>query len=725
MKLKIISKRGIYSQVLYFFIVSNILLIAPFCKSYGQEYELPETALKSFIQGRGKLNKSIDVFVSVNGGSKIKLENKKWCPKHEYYIEWKYLQLRYWFIVQNPESRNKYFNELEEMISDSVFNQFRQSGYINIADFKFTDNSRCVTEAELMSSKLLQIKVENDTKAINIFRNNLQTAFSGWSAKPEVGEAYSPNDETNDFELSIQDIGKFQKEMQGRLQGREFAKKINELRNKYYGDAGINIANGNKVDGEQPTVPGNENFNVNASDVLKQNGISPPNTSNGKDNSDGKGKISWLPIKVSFSQWFGHLLEIVTIYLGIDNITKQILSVAYFIAPELFDEVGSFFAKIQQTITPKSLDDFLNKVSDLVEHLDKFYKSAMAIKNMLADPKFQDLFKGDALKSLKNLKVDDIIKGIEKGSSFVNRAGILSNKNFEAIQSVIGYKKLLLQGNMKQNIEAIKKNIGNFAYKQAKKALLNTSIGKDIYKRFPFSEIESCYKTKSREECMKILTDGAVMNLPDRFRKYGNAIDNLVINGDYKGAAKEVALQEINRIPEEYRGEVLDIINGTRKFSTADFLRISENIMKSTDNKELKELATLIKAGRGINYVSNNAKNIKKEVAKVLSNMNLSEEAIANFLNSNTPELLRTMAKGFGFTNLDAQNLFIAGDINAAIQKQVEKGVPVRNWAYYQNFGQEIRNKTLSRIGIYQLMLEAMRQGYIPYNFTRLIQNRE
>lgn len=711
-----LSKRTAIRKFI-FLIAIFITTVLSNTKCYSQEYEMPESAINIFLQGDCSSEISIEKFVRDNGGKSIVMENKKWCPSHDYYIEWRYLQLRYWFIVNDPKRFDEYMGQFESMIAKSNCDEFRKYGYVKTATRKDDFPTGCIDEAELMSSHFVQAKVDIDANALNIFRNDLQSAFSKWQSKQRVGEDYNPDDDLkNDFGLSMKDIGNFQKEMQTRLQGRAIGEKINKLKNKYYGQAGIDINGENKVNGEIPNN-GKQDLNVNPSDVLKQYGVNPPNTSNGKDASqggstdgkdnkggDGNNKKSWLPIKVSFSDWFGQLLEIVTEYLGIDNITKQMLSVAYFIAPELFDEVGSFFAKLQHSLTPKSLDDFLNSVSDIVDELHKFYRCAMAIKNMFADPEFQALFKGD----LKNLPVDKIIQGIEKGSTITNKLGLISKNDLDKITKFTSYGKLLTEGDIKNNIK-------NFAIKRAKDFLLKTKIGDKI----PFAEMEKCYDIKTKEECLKILTHGAVMNLPPQFNKYGSAIDNLVIKGNFKSAAKEVAMQEVNRIPKEYRDDVLKIIKGETNFSRDDLLRISKNVMKSTGNKEL---AALIEAGRGINYISENAESLKKEVANVLSRMNLSEESLAEFLNSETPELLQTMAKGFGFSDTEAQNLFVAGDINGAIKKQIEKGVPVRNWAYYQNFGQEIRNKTLSRIGIYQLMLEAMRQGYMPYNFTKLIQ---
>lgn len=710
-------------------------------KCYSQEYELPESAISVFIQGKGNLNVSVKEFVKLNGGKPITMENKKWCPSHEYYIEWRYLQLRYWFIVSDSKKFDKYIYDFESMVSYPDFDEFRKYGYVKTSTKQTDFPSGCIEEGELMSSKFIQAKVSIDANALIVFRNDLQNSFAKWQAKQKVSAEYSPFSESDDFENSKKEIGKFQKEMQTRLQGREIREKLNKLKNKYYAQAGLDINSENLVNGGQPTETGKENLTVNPSDVLKQYGVNFPNTSNGKDaitkngkqgpngnskstqngnpngkeNSDGGGdgnnKKTWLPIKVSFSDWFGHLLEIVTEYFGIDGITKQMLSVAYFIAPQLFDEVGSFFAKIQHSLTPKSLDDFLNSVSDIVEHLHKFYRCATAIKNMFADPEFQALFKGDM--SLNNLPVDKIIQGIEKGSTLGNQVGLISGENLKTIQAITGYGKLLSEGDI-----AI--NLSNFAYKNAKHFLLKTKIGSKL----PFAEMEKCYSNPNKSECLKILTHGAIMNLPNQYSKYGSALDNLVIKGDFKAAAKEAAMQEINRIPIEYRDDVKKIIDGTATFSKADLLRISKNVLKSTGNKEL---ADLILAGRGMNFVSdyvdNNANNIKKEVANILSSMNLSEESIAEFLTQEKPELLKIMAKGFGFSDTEAQSLFVSGDINGAIKKQIEKGVPVRNWAYYQQFGQEIRNKTVSRIGIYQVMIEAMKQGYMPYNFTRLIQS--
>ncbi len=689
------------------------LALFPFERSYSQEYELSEEALNAFIEGKGNLNISVDAFVAKYNGKKITLENKKWCPENQSYIEYRYLQLRYWFNVIDSK-HNDYLNKLESMISSDEFIDFRKYGYIKTSNFSIGE---CVDEAELMGSKFLQSIVSEDAKALIVFRTDLQKAFSNWQIKNLVDEKYSPLNASQDYNNSMQVIGNFQKEMNARLKGREIGEKISKLKNKYYKQAGLDI---HKENEGLPYELGKANLNENPSNVLKKYGINSPNTANGKkggsdgkDNpgGDGNSKKSWLPIKVSFSEWFGHLLEIVTEYLGIDNITKQMLSVAYFIAPELFDEVGSFFAKIQHSLTPKSLDDFLNNVSDIVEHLHKFYQCATAIKAMFADPEFQALFKGD----LKKLPVDKILKGIENGSALGNHVGLISGRNLNAIQSITGYGLLLSE-------EDLARNLSQFAYQKAKGFLLNTKIGN----HFPFLEMENCYKTKSKDDCLKILTQGTVMNLPKQFSKYGNALDNFIIKGDFKGAAKEAAMQEINRIPKEFRADVKKIIEGKGDslFNKYDLKRISENVLKSTGNNEL---ASLIKIGRGINYVSEyankNAKNIKKGIANALSEMNLSEEAIAEFLKDDKPELMRIMAKGFGFTDIEAQNLFITGNINEAIQKQVQKGVPVRNWAYYQQLGQEIRNKTLSRIGIYQFMLEAMKQCNLPYDFTRLIQN--
>ncbi|MEK7255584.1 MAG: hypothetical protein AAB316_12620, partial [Bacteroidota bacterium] len=488
----------------------------------------------------------------------------------------------------------------------------------------------------------------------------------------------------------------------------------------------------------QPTPPGGGQ-NADGEDDAKSS------------DNDG-GKPGPFKIKIPLSKWFVTLMDIVATYFGIKEISLKILTVAYLIAPEVFDYVGSYLAKLQHLMTPNSLEDFLNTLSDVYDYAMQFLQYAKMAYDLLTNPDLQRLV--DKI----DWKEFDLEKVLLEGE----KVGIIKKHHLQKIKQYFPVD--LIKGDILSNSDklqgALKDYAGNQIKKQAKRI---PGVGKYA----DLDKLWDCAASQDREKCMDVVKtsvkNGVFNNLPGEYRRYSDAFED-AWKGDYKAAAEKATAAELahrtkisaaeaqalyrqakagdwkafintaagTQIRKKIKNpvcqqQVRDVLDGKKTFTKEELWHISQCVLSETGNEDLADKIKLY--GGAAYYVATQPEQLAAQLKNTLNKLKISEETLQKVLENNADGILRLMAKAIGLTSPEAQAAFVKGDLDRAIEAQTEWGVknglPRRDMNYYNNLGKQVKQGASNRVELLKVLLDAIRKGEIavPDDLGKMLEN--
>lgn len=276
-----------------------------------------------------------------------------------------------------------------------------------------------------------------------------------------------------------------------------------------------NNGNGSTTGGTQQgttgTSEGNQgNPNQVGSDEGKPGGTSESGTAKGL-----------FKTKNAFSQWFSTAVDLIVKYFGLSAVKEAVekaLLLAYIIAPDLFESVGSFLAKLQTSLLSEDLNTFLDKMAEIANLISFALDCWKELDNLMEEPSFKEL--------LKRVDMDKVLKELEKVPPLTENIEKLKEK-FPFITEFNG--EALLDAKKFAKLNA--KVASSYADKGMKKLKIPIT----------FTGLTECIDTKDPKKCVKswAKTQGtqlATQKIP-ALKGQTEAINSLM-NGDYKGAAK-------------------------------------------------------------------------------------------------------------------------------------------------------------------------------------------
>lgn len=700
------------------------LSFAPFQTS-ASEYVLPENALKDFLRLR---QEDRDAWVGRHQGKPLTLDNGEWKPQHRFYVVYRALQLRYWFEVPESEQGN-YLTQLRQMVENPFFDKARDQ--VVVYSFTF-EPGKGIKEGDLIRDGILADGMKDDKQGLQ--------RFGEWAERKmgDIGKMPGEPSDEEGLERDSITAGETGDELERRLAGlmanREIGEAMQKLRSEYLKKVGLpSGGKGQSGDDNQAQPPQGEPSSGQGGGKDKATASDGGKKSGG---GGGGGPSGPFPMKVSFSKWFVTMLDIVAQYFGIKEISMQILAVAYMIAPEIFEYVGEFMVKLQHAVTPNSLDDMLNKINDVVQHIRKFIKYAEAAYSLLKDP---NLLKIVEKVDWKDFDLEKTIRGGEK-------LGLIPPHVLRKMEQFFPMTK----GKILSDPEQLKRSLIDYGIGKAKEQARKIP---GIGERINWDGLESCARQRDKTACENYMKDqmksAAKQSLPGDWKRFGGAVD-AAFEGNVKGMGREALLEEfkyrtgisvgdakrlyelaekkdwenfikesaktqLHRLRPDCRKAAEQVLNG-QPHSKEQLWDISRCILTQTGNTELANKIETY--GSLTYYAAAKSDELALQLKTALRNAQIPEDAIRRLLEGSTDDALRVMARSFGFTAPSAIESFVAGDLNRAVEEQTKHGLVRRDQKYYEELGRQIRQNTYNRLQLAKILTDALRRGDIhtPYN---------
>ncbi|MCG8330171.1 MAG: hypothetical protein MI974_20905 [Chitinophagales bacterium] len=109
----------------------------------------------------------------------------------------------------------------------------------------------------------------------------------------------------------------------------------------------------------------------------------------GKDGASGP-----FPASYAFSKWFATVVEVLSEYLlpaELKRIAEKVITLSYMVIPEVMDRIASTLAKMQDAMVPDSVEDALDKATDVIRYAYQLYQDLKQVYDLVTDPDFQEL----------------------------------------------------------------------------------------------------------------------------------------------------------------------------------------------------------------------------------------------------------------------------------------------------------------------------------------------
>ncbi len=494
----------------------------------------------------------------------------------------------------------------------------------------------------------------------------------------------------------------------------------------------------------QANQPGNQ--------TDSQGGTQDGDATNGDNGDNGGGKPGPFKIKVPLSKWFVTLMDIIATYFGIKEISLKVLTVAYLIAPEVFDFVGSYMAKLQHLMTPNNLEDFLNTLSDVYDYAMQFLQYAKMAYDLLTNPDLHQLIE----------KIDWKKFDLEKALDMGGKVGVIQQQHLQKIKKYFPVE--LIKGDLLTNSDklqtALNKYAGDKIKEQAKRI---PGVGKYA----DLDKLWDCAASQDKEKCMDALKSSvkkSVSNhVPPELKRFSGAFED-AWKGDFKGAAEKATAAELahrtgisiaeaqalyrhakasdwedfikaaanTQIKKRLKSvacqqSVKAVLDDRRIFTKEELWQISRCVLEESGNQALADQIQLY--GGAAYYAATNPDQLAAEFKKTLNRLNISEASLQTILDNNADGLLRLMAKAIGLTSPESQKAFIEGDIDRAISAQTEWGIkyglPQRDMNYYNQLGKQVKQGASNRVELLKTLVDAIRKGEIavPPDLGKMLEN--
>ena len=387
--------------------------------------------------------------------------------------------------------------------------------------------------------------------------------------------------------------------------------------------------------------------------------------SNGTSSKDNPGPFH---IKRPFSRWFKTVWDILCRYIDPEKKTcaeiERALAIAYMIMPEVFDHVASFLGRLQDTMTPKSMDDLLNNMSDLYQEAIKFLECIQSIVDLMNDPQFAE--------ALKNFNWKDI--NIEQVLGAANKAGLISDSKLEWLRANFPLEGLTPGGVLDPKAFG-QRLLDHAADKAAEFAEEIPFFGP----RLDWQMAKQCAKDPSKD-CMmrlarKAAKDGAHELLEREGLREMQGAAGLLIDGKIKEAGVEAL---IVNMPVTCKN---DARNALLSGDSDAWDKVADCVARSPGYGDLMPLVDARKAA------TQAATNLQDRMSALLKANGVPEGAAGSLLQGKVEGSLAWMARRLHLFSPGGKEQFIHADLTQAMQ--AELSAPRTNSAMRERQGIE------------------------------------
>ncbi|MEM7104876.1 MAG: hypothetical protein AAF502_17200 [Bacteroidota bacterium] len=636
-----------------------------------------------------------------------------WTPKQgeNYWLYYRYLGLRVWFLVDQG-NQMKALREFKSHILTVPEVMALQQDLIFIQPVHFP-SGKTLHPVDVMYEIGITSEPKNQTK---VWKPDQQEEFKPLAEKllSSLTSGIKSKDPESEANYYQGEIDKWSNIYFNEVPiPTDLQRKFNQLKNQF-GDPGNgftkndgfhkNDKRGKKGDGHSDGT----NTDGTNTDGTNTDGTNTDGTNTGRTGSRGSEGI-WdlgLPIKANFSKWFQLLFRELVRYLQIEELTKKALLVAYMIAPELIENCAEFFSKVQQLMSIRELDKFLDVAAEIYMNLDKYLGYLRQAHDLLTSQALQDIV--DQL-DWENIDLDDIVNAAEKIKlddilNAADKFGLPPEaiKAFEFLDQTIGAGEFTLGSLSNMTKEQLRQGFTN-AMKTVVVDQFNQRIGSKY--GLDFNGFWDCVEQKKCEDWLKRQgTSLATRYLP---RTVSVAVPHL-LNGNYEQAAKQSIIHGLGKVPHLNKVDIEGLYDNLKSGNYEEAVRgladsyfpgfseyeqLVRDVLagKPVDRIVAKKAISSFLKKAGANEVAEyfseyglefyelvTQHNLKIDISLALQKMDLSqleiEQVIEEGAKAWTRVLLDQMAKTNGFSDPAAREALLAGQVTNAIELQMNAG---------------------------------------------------
>lgn len=411
------------------------------------------------------------------------------------------------------------------------------------------------------------------------------------------------------------------------------------------------------------------------------------------------GSGGWFPSP--FSPWFNTVFKILCQSMPeACDISKKALLLGYIVAPEIFDHIAGYLAKVQHALTPGNVDDALNTASDLYHDAAKYWKYIKMATDLMKDRGFKQLLERV---SLDEASMDRILKGAQM-------THVLSADQVRAIRE--NFPVDLFDLKMLKDPNALKRGAKDYAVKQIKRGAEKIPvIGEDL----DLDAFANCVPPKAG--CVEALIRGTAKNatryLPGKYQGAARAL----MDGKVEEAGKQLMLDQIGDRP-HCRKILEDAFRSGKAYTPSQWADNADCLKEATRGlpgaHNIASYAELMKAAGAYGPQAFN------EIKKLFSDQKMPDAVIDELLGGGTELFTEWVIDELGFTSPEAVRLMKQGDLDQALEKELATRSNSRMDARH---GIEWRAMVRSRYKALRAIAQALRAGTIkvkPDPFDRI-----
>ncbi len=523
---------------LYFLPLFFAFLLSPLSEVAAQEYYFLGDKGFNALLSPSLSRMYPDEFANKYGG--VALPNTgTWHPPVQHWVVYRYLGLRYWFEVTPPRSSDQMLQLLEGYIASNTAMQAEyERGTIRAYAHTFA-------KGQVVSVNDLMVDPENGEGKKHA--DELRQGLAGLErllnqADGKAGQAERDGSPTGMEkaweEMREAEIGLFMNGLIADARGVEIA---NKLRNQYkMPPPGTNPSGPGMLPpdeiiaalaSEMRNGPFGEEGNGFNEQVMTDKHGKP--IAGKKDLEDGnKGRKRPFNVKTPFAKWFTVVMQNIARYFGVEQLANRILFVAYMVAPEIFDACASFLAKCQLALTPKNLNDFLDKIADVYLSIEGMLPYLKKAYDLLHDGNLQEL-----VKHIDWTKFD-----LGATLDVLGKAKVVPPETLNKIRQFVPIE--IFSGKVLTNPELLREKVLSYGIDQAV-----VQVDKGLSKfGVSIAGLKGCINAKDKEACALDWTKNQAANLATSkipgLRNHREAI-NLLMGNKPKEAFKVALLNEL------------------------------------------------------------------------------------------------------------------------------------------------------------------------------------
>lgn len=497
-------------------------------------------------------------FVAKYGGVALP-RSGDWHPPARHWVVYRFLGLRYWFEVTPPRSGEQMLQLLKGYIaSDPEMQSEYEHGLIRVYTYTFAQG-QVVPVKDLMvdPGRGEGKKIADDLQRELAGLERLLHQAAGNAGQTERDGSPTGMEKAWN-EMREAEIGLLMSSIIVDARGAEI---FNNLRNQYKmpppgtsqngpemlppdaiiaalapdmrngpfkeGGEGLNEQPMTDQNGEPMAGPEGPGRPSKPGEEAAADGDGKKDSGNG-----GKGLKGPFNVKTPFAKWFAVVMQSVARYLGVEQLANRVLFVAYMIAPEIFDACASFLAKCQLALTPKDLNDFLDKIADVYLSIEGMLPYLKKAYDLLHDGNLQEL-----VNHIDWKKFD-----LDSTLNVLGKVKVIPPETLHKIRQFVPTQ--FFSGKLLTNPELLREKIQSYAIDRAVEQV-DKGLGKF---GISVAGLKGCIDAKDKEACAFGWAKNQAANVATSkipvLRNHRDAM-NLLMDGKPKEAFKAVALNEL------------------------------------------------------------------------------------------------------------------------------------------------------------------------------------